>query len=360
MDVAIFGAGVAGLMSAITLQARGHRCHIYERARQSQQMGMGFILVPEGIDQLRRFGVKIAGVPTLHYYCRNEAGEILYEETMPAGARSVRRADLIAGLMNTLPGRDVVTYDAALDGLEFGPAGDVVAARLVPGRQVRADLYVAADGGRSRARQALFPDWAAREAQVMELVGIAACGRAIEWAGHNFNKFHAQSGGLAVGVVPVSKEHVVWYMQFDSGQYPPPAESADAKRDFVTKLAGTWAHPVPLLMSLTDFSGMHLWRPVDTDVLPHFHRGNLVLLGDAAHPLSPFTSQGVSSAIGDAVALAKFVTAPQALPESSIAEALAEFSAERRAQCTPYLAQGRALARDFLAPGSSVLLPIAQ
>src|SRR5258708_3839532 len=359
MDVAIFGAGIAGLMSAITLQARGHRCHIYERARQSQQMGMGYILVPEGIEQLRHFGVEVAGVPTCHYYWHNEGGDVLYDETMPAGARSVRSADLIAGLMKALPNRNIVTYDAALDGLEFSPAGDVIAARLVPGRQIKADLYVAADGGRSRARQALFPEWAAHEAQVMELVGITACGRAIEWAGNNFNKFHAQSGGLAVGVVPVSKEHVVWYMQFDSRQFPPPEESADAKRDFVTRLAGMWAHPIPLLLSLTDFSGVHLWRPVDTDVLPHFHQKNLVLLGDAAHPLSPFSSQGVSSAIADAVALASFVTAPQSLPESGIAEALAEFSAERRAQCVPYVSKGRALAKDFLAPGSSVLLPIA-
>jgi len=85
MDVAIFGAGIAGLMSAITLQREATACHIYERRGKSQQMGMGFILVPGGIEQLRRFGVDVAGVPTCHYYCRNEAGEVLYEETMPAG-----------------------------------------------------------------------------------------------------------------------------------------------------------------------------------------------------------------------------------------------------------------------------------
>src|SRR5258708_13932305 len=145
MGVGNLGAGMAGLMRAMTLEARGHGCHIYERGRQSQQMGMGFILVPEGIEQLRHFGVEVAGVPTCHYYCRNEAGEVLYEETMPAGARSVRRADLIAGLMKALPNRNIVTYDAALDGLEFSPAGDVVAARLCPGRQIKADLYCAAD-----------------------------------------------------------------------------------------------------------------------------------------------------------------------------------------------------------------------
>src|SRR5258708_36074514 len=180
MGVGNLGAGIAGLMSAIRVQARGHRCHIYERARQSQQMGMGFILVPEGIEQLRRFGVDVAGVQTCHYYCRNEAGEVLYEEPMPAGARSVRRADLIAGLMKALPNRDIVTYDAALDGLEFSPDGDVVAARLVPGRQIKADLYVAADGGRSRARQALFTDWSAHAPQVVVLEGIAACDTELE------------------------------------------------------------------------------------------------------------------------------------------------------------------------------------
>jgi len=34
MEIAIFGAGIAGLMSAITLRAQGHRCQIYERMRQ--------------------------------------------------------------------------------------------------------------------------------------------------------------------------------------------------------------------------------------------------------------------------------------------------------------------------------------
>ena len=50
MDIAIFGAGVAGLMTAIALRAQGHRCHIYERMRQGHETGMGFILMPEGID----------------------------------------------------------------------------------------------------------------------------------------------------------------------------------------------------------------------------------------------------------------------------------------------------------------------
>jgi len=46
MEIAIFGAGIAGLMSAITLRVQGHRCRIYERMRQGNETGMGFILMP--------------------------------------------------------------------------------------------------------------------------------------------------------------------------------------------------------------------------------------------------------------------------------------------------------------------------
>jgi 2-polyprenyl-6-methoxyphenol hydroxylase-like FAD-dependent oxidoreductase len=41
MDVAIFGAGIAGLMTAITLGAQGRHCRIYERLGQGNDTGMG-------------------------------------------------------------------------------------------------------------------------------------------------------------------------------------------------------------------------------------------------------------------------------------------------------------------------------
>ena len=105
---------------------------------------------------------------------------------------------------------------------------------------------------------------------------------------------------------------------------------------------------------------VHLWRPVETELIPQFHRANLALAGDAAHPLSPFTSQGVSSAIGDAVALAKAVDAV-AKGESTLESALSGYSLERHAKCAPFVAKGRELSRDFLAPltAKSLLLPIA-
>ena len=363
MDVAIFGAGVAGLTSAITLHARGHRCRLYERTRQSLEAGMGFILMPEGIACLERLGVRLAGawsgVALQRYLCRDAAGAVLQEQVMPPGARSFRRRDLIAALVDTLPQGGLITFDAALDHLEFDAAGRVSAAVVVSNGQsvrVQADLYVAADGGGSRARQALFPDWPAPQAPVLEVVGLARDDETRRWAARDFNKFHAMDGGLAVGVLPVDAEHVVWYLQFDAQRFPAPAEDAEECRDFLERLVGDWAHPIPSLLAHTDFTGMHLWRPVDTDLIPRFYRENLVLTGDAAHPLLPFTSRGVSTAMGDAVALAAVLQDGCDLPE-----ALSRYSQQRRAHCAPYVTRGRELARHFLAPQTAehVLLPIA-
>ena len=133
----------------------------------------------------------------------------------------------------------------------------------------------------------------------------------------------------------------------------------EAKRSFARKLAGDWASPIPHLLQVTNFSRVHLWQPVDTDLVPQFHHGNLALVGDAAHPLSPFTSQGVSSAISDAVVLAREVES--SLTADGLSPALERYSAERRQQCQPFVAKGRALMQRFLEPlaQEQVLLPIA-
>ncbi len=355
MDVAIFGAGIAGLMTAITLHARGIRCRIYERHPQIHETGMGFILVPEGIDRLQSFGVRLAGVPLDCYCCRDAGGEIVHEESMPAGAFAVRRPDLIAALVRTLPA-GAVTFNSALDELEFDASGAVASALLSSGVRVKADLYVSAEGIRSRARQALYPEWPAPLAQAQEVVGLATSERAMRWAGHNFNKFHAADGGIALGVLPMATGHILWFLQFDAERFPLDQENAETEHSFVHKLVGDWGGPVSDLLATTDFSRVHVWRPVDTDLVPRFHQRNLVLVGDAAHPLLPFTSQGVSSAIADAVALADLITS-----KDNLADALSRYSNERREQCAPYIAKGRELLQNFLEPQgvNSVVLPLA-
>jgi 2-polyprenyl-6-methoxyphenol hydroxylase-like FAD-dependent oxidoreductase len=374
MDVTVFGAGIAGLTSAIALRARGHNCTVYERSRLAQDAGMGFILVPEGIACLERFGVHFSGAFSGRllekYLCRDSSGRIVLEHALPEGTRGIRRRELTSALMRALGGDEVVVFGPELEDLRFGDDSCVVSARMRSDAgtlEIEADLFVAAEGVNSRARQVLFPDWPTTADRVPEIVGLVRCDKAIEWAGHNLNKFHAGEGGIALGLLPVDQEHVVWYLQFDAQRFPMSRamiggsnrECAAARKAFVEKLVGKWAHPIPSVLASTDFARVHLWRPIDTDLIPRFHSGNLVLVGDAAHPLSPFTSQGVSCAVADAVVLARELDGMKSGPE--LKEALERYSSERREQCSPYVAQGRDLTESFLAPLSieNAVLPIA-
>jgi len=368
MDVAIFGAGIAGLMTAITLRAQGHNCSVYERSRRAHDAGMGFILLPEAIAGLDQLGVQLigdcSGIPLERYLCRIAHGDILYQQAMPPGSRSFRRYDLIAALGKAFGTMQSVQFDASLKHLEFGAGGRIKAARLSSGEVVTADLFIAADGTHSRARRELFPDWPTRPARVTEIVGIVRSRDIIRWAGHDLNKFHAAEGGLAFGVLPVDQEHIVWFLQFDSTSFPLSSGAEgnnEAWRVHAQKLTRGWANPIPHLLAMTDPSQVHLWRPIDADLVPTFYQQNLVLIGDAAHPLSPFTSQGVSSAIADAMVLANALETCTKNENGHLALALASYSNQRYRQCVPYLSKGRELTQKFLAPLSpnSCWLPLA-
>ncbi|HEU4416654.1 MAG TPA: aminotransferase class I/II-fold pyridoxal phosphate-dependent enzyme, partial [Candidatus Angelobacter sp.] len=194
-------------------------------------------------------------------------------------------------------------------------------------------------------------------AQVQELVGLVRCAETVRWGGNNLNKFHAGGGGIALGTMAVDPQELLWYIQFDAHRFPPPSDDPTARKMFAKNLIGDWADPVPYILEKADFSRAYLWRPVDSDLIPQFHRDNLVLIGDAAHPLSPFTSQGVSAAIADAASLAYSLSTG-----ADLEQALARYSGERHEQCARYLARGRELTRNFLSPQSPDILrlPIAE
>src|SRR5262249_46309367 len=157
-------------------------------------------------------------------------------------------------------------------GFEFDAHQRVTVAGMTSS-PVSADLYVAADGTRSRARRALFPQWPMSGAGVQEIVAMVRCPETIRWAGGAFNKFFAPQGGVAFGVLQVDDQHVVWYVQFDSEVHEAPSSGEEQKR-FVESLVGNWTEPIPHLIAATDFSGVHVWRPVDSDLVPSFYRQN--------------------------------------------------------------------------------------
>jgi 2-polyprenyl-6-methoxyphenol hydroxylase-like FAD-dependent oxidoreductase len=355
MEVAIFGGGIAGLMTAAALTAHGHVCRVYEGRMSALHGGMGFILLNEGIEQLARYGIVLEcpagnrrGVPLKSFKYRNADGEVAFAEEMPGGCLAMRRADLIASLVQALPEGTVV--EDALDNIEFDDQLQVTRARMRTGRGIEADLYVAADGRRSVARRFMFPLWPQQDARVVEIVGCVHCESPSKQLAPSFslNKYHASEGGLAIGVLPVGERHTVWYMQLDAQRFTPSALDLKSLHAFAVKLGRHWPEAVCALIKATEEQHIHLWHPVQSHVTPVFHTGNLVLVGDAAQSLSPFTSRGVSAALEDAVCLARSIATKPTLDE-----ALAAYSLERRRAREIHIQQGNELTELFLQPAAS-------
>jgi 2-polyprenyl-6-methoxyphenol hydroxylase-like FAD-dependent oxidoreductase len=101
----------------------------------------------------------------------------------------------------------------------------------------------------------------------------------------------------------------------------------------------------------TNFNKAFLWVSKRMDLLPKFHKNNMVLVGDAAHPLLAFTSQGANSAIEDALCLASLLSKQK--PEETFENVFEDYYAKRKVFIQKYINEGDELIRDFLAMKTS-------
>jgi 2-polyprenyl-6-methoxyphenol hydroxylase-like FAD-dependent oxidoreductase len=113
------------------------------------------------------------------------------------------------------------------------------------------------------------------------------------------------------------------------------AITLDAVRSRLLAASDGWEDRVPALIdATTDFiPPLNLF---DVASLPRWSKGRAILIGDAAHAVSPHSGQGASVALEDAICLAR-----QLRDKPDYAEALADFEAERRGRAEKIVAFGR-------------------
>lgn len=97
-----------------------------------------------------------------------------------------------------------------------------------------------------------------------------------------------------------------------------------------------------MILDSTDFKSAYIWKTRDFDLLPSFHKENVVLIGDAAHLTLPFTSAGTTNALLDAKCLS------ESLREfKTIEEAFTNYYQTRLLEVQSHIDQGRLLKKYF-------------
>ncbi len=298
MKIAIIGAGIGGLTAALGLQRDGHRVQLFERQPELQGIGAGLSLFGNSFAALDAIGLgeTVRGVSGTEAAVfkggqRAPSGEwlVVLPPAATATLRAVHRAELHRALVSALePGTLRLGADASVS-----PDG---APRItVNGRTESFDRAIAADGINSRARRTLGIDPGLRYA------GYTA------WRGVTDGPFDL--GGVAgetwgrghrFGMLPLPGGRAYW---FATATVPPLEPPGDSHEELLRRFGG-WHRPVAELLEAT--SPAAVLRHDINDLaapLPSFGRGQTLLLGDAAHAMTPDLGQGAGQAVEDAVAV---------------------------------------------------------
>jgi len=344
-------------------QCHGQTPLVCERFEASASQGFGFLLLPRGFQALRSLGVEVATEldphPIDHVRLISSDGGAIAEHRFAAGTMAMDRAQLLLALRSRLdPTR--LRSGWQFEGLDR-VAGRVEAVRFRGRPVLRVNLVFGADGAVSRTRRALLErpeeSWMPGSvARVQEVVGLVSHPELEAQLGSGLLKVVAPGGGLAVGLLPLGRGRVVWFVQFDTRRHGWPA--ADGPLCFVDGLLSAFPAWIQELIAATAPDLPHYWRPLDLDPPARLVGANIALLGDAAHPLLPFTSQGVNLALEDACLLRDLLR--DRLDAVALAAALRAYEQQRLPLLRHYVEAGRRMATDFVAPGPSAgRVPVA-
>ena len=289
MRIAIVGGGIGGVALAAAL----HRLHLpsvlFEQADALRAAGYGLTLQKNAIAALDTVGigqrVRSHGVPIEVGQIRQPSGRLLTSARVELCA--IHRATLLAALAAEVPA------DAVHLGCRVESVPD-------------ADLVVAADGLHSVLRAQVIPsEPAVRDSGYTAWRGLARRSPSIDAALAPGVVAETWGHGTRFGIVPVDGDRVYWFAVAPVS----PLHNQHEAHAFLRRTFRGWHDPVDALLDATDPAMILESRIIDRLPGERWYKGRTILLGDAAHPMTPNLGQGGCQAIEDAVVLAHLIRA---------------------------------------------------
>lgn len=331
--IAIIGGGIGGIALAVACLHRGIPFTLYERDNNFDARSQGYgLTLQQASKAIEGFGITslVGGVISTRHLVHTTDGKVIGEwgvrkriqsDVKTSSKRSnihIARQSLRLALLEQLGGNDAVKWGHQL--IDFKNDKGVELNFQVDGKikSAKADLVVGADGIRSSVRKLLIGEdiTPLRYLGCMVILGICPIS-ALE--GHNSSLldsatvFQTANGNERIYIMPYTSDSVMWQLSFPmleedaktlSKQGPQALKEEACRRT-------QWHDPIPQILSATSEAQVSGYPVYDRELLkPELleKTQQVTLIGDAAHPMSPFKGQGANQALLDALALARGIT----------------------------------------------------
>jgi 2-polyprenyl-6-methoxyphenol hydroxylase-like FAD-dependent oxidoreductase len=364
-DVIIVGGGICGLSLALALHERRIPCHVYERAPEITELGVGITLLPHGMREFTALGLGDdllrAGIENRQSSFFNRFGQLIYQE--PRG----KRAGYDYPEVGIHRGRLQVTlYRAALERLgterihtshqcigfeQDEQSATALLQETTSGRTLpsaRGAIVVACDGVNSTIRKRLYPD------DDVVFTGINTWRGVTRRAPILDGRTYIRIGSILTGKIVIypivddvdgtGRQLINWVAEIKKEGFEKNDWNRPGNLDDFLPIYADWRFDwLDVSELIRNADSIFEYPMVDKDPLDRWTFGRVTLAGDAAHPMYPRGSNGSAQAVIDARTLAD-----ELQRTSDVSEALQRYESARRPATARVVRTNREFPPDFI------------
>lgn len=330
--VAIIGGGIGGVALAVACMHRGIPFTLYERdanfEARSQGYGLTLQQASTAISGLGLFKLK-DGVNSTKHVVHTIEGKVIGEWGMRTNLNAnsnkspkrtnvhIARQSLRLALFEQLKKQENVKWRHQLIDFKDIDNEELELSFEVNGEIIKekANLIVGADGIRSTVRKLLLGDdiTPLRYLGCIVILGICPLAEIENTESSLLDSatvFQTANGNERIYMMPFTKDTIMWQLSFPMPEQEAKDLSAKGTKALKEEACRRtqWHTPIPQILKATQEAQISGYPVYDRELLSSellAKSDKVTLIGDAAHPMSPFKGQGANQALLDALALAR-------------------------------------------------------